>query len=240
MTSSARPNGDVIVRPVFDWLMTVAVLGMVGLYVRAIYFTPMEVKQGLAQKIYYVHVPAAIAAYLAVTIASVTSIIFLWLRDERSDRLAESSMEVALVFLSIVLVTGPIWAKVIWGTWWSGDARANLTLFLWFIVAAYMILRGAVEDSAMRARYSAVLAVLGTLLIPFIHLSVYLWRTMHPMPIVLQPGKPQLPSEMLVTFVFGVLAALVLCVAFIRARYRYGVLRDLVAARDARLAGGAR
>lgn len=134
------------------------------------------------------------------------------------------------MFLTVVLTSGPLWGKPIWGTWWTWDARLTLTLFLWFLTAGYLVLRGAIDDVAMRARYSAVLGILAALLIPFIHLSVYFFNTLHPMPIVLKPAKPSLPNEMLVTFLLFVGAALLLCVALMRARYRYGVERDALRA----------
>ena len=213
-------------RPAFDWLFVVAVLGVAGAFVRAIFFTPIEALQGAAQKIYYVHVSAAISAYLALSIVALMSIVYLWLRDERADRLAEAAGEVALMFLTVVLTTGPLWGKPVWGTWWTWDARLTLTLFLWFITAGYLVLRGAIEDGSMRARYSAVLGILAALLIPFIHLSVYFFNTLHPKPIVLKPERPSLPNEMLTTFVLFVFACMLLCVAFVRARYRIGVARD--------------
>jgi heme exporter protein C len=220
-------------RPLFDWLFVVAVLSMAGAYVRAVFFTPIEALQGAAQKIYYVHVSAALSAYLALSIVALMSIVYLWLRDERADRLAESAGEVALVFLTAVLTTGPLWGKPIWGTWWTWDARLTLTLFLWFLTAGYLVLRGAVDDPGMRARYSAVIGILAALLIPFIHLSVYLFNTLHPKPILLKPDRPSMPNEMVVTFVGFFIASALLCVALIRARYRYGVARDAVRAMDA-------
>lgn len=209
----------------FGWLFWLSVLGVIGAIVRAVAFTSLEATQGAAQKIYYVHVPAAISAYLALTIAALSSIIYLWLKDERADRLAESGGEVALVFTTVVLTTGPLWGKPIWGAWWTWDARLSLTLFLWFVTLAYLILRGAIDEPAMRARYSAVLAVLAALLIPFIHLSVYLFRTLHPMPIVLKPSAPSLPGDMLLTFALSSFAFLFFCSMLIRARYRLSAQR---------------
>ena len=209
----------------FDWMFALAVVAVIGAAVRIFAFTPYEATQGPAQKIYYVHVPAAMSAYLALIIAAIMSVLYLWLKDERADRLAESAGEVALVFLSAVLISGPFWGRPIWGVWWTWDARLTLTLFLWFIAAAYTVLRGALDDPAMRARYSAVLAVLAALLIPFIHLSVYLFRTAHPMPIVLKPERPSLPTEMLTTFILSSLVFLFFCVTLIRARYRLAVRR---------------
>ncbi len=236
MTSLSVPadaaRDDAVARPVFDWLLAVAVLCVAGIYVRAIWFTPAELHQGLAQKIYYLHVPAALAAYICVGVMALMSLVYLWLRDDRADRAAESAGEVGLVFATVVLTTGPMWARPIWGTWWAWDARLTLTLFLWFIIASYVVLRGAIADRAMRARYCAVLGVLAALLVPFIHLSVYLVSTLHPMPIVLKPDKPSLPPEMLTTFLLGFGAFTLLCIALIRARYRYAVLRDTLFARE--------
>ena len=220
-------------RPLFDWLFVVAVLSMIAAYIRAIFFTSIEALQGAAQKIYYIHVPAALSAYLALGVVAVMSTVYLWLHDERADRMAEAAGEVGLVFLTAVLTTGPLWGKPIWGTWWTWDARLTLTLFLWFITAGYLVLRGAVDEPAMRARYSAVLGILAVLLIPFIHLSVYLFNTLHPRPIILKPDKPSLPNDMLVTFLGFFVACAMLCIALIRARYRYGVDRDALRALEA-------
>lgn len=217
-------------RPGVDWFAVLAVLGLAAAFVRAIYFTPIELRQGAAQKIFYVHAPAAIVAlYVAFGLVFVTSALYLWLKDPRLDLVAESSAEVGLMFTTVVLVTGPIWGKPVWGTWWTWDARLTATLFLWFVYVGYLILRGAVEDAGMRARYSAVLGILGALLVPFIHLSVYLFRTLHPMPIVLQPARPGLPPEMLTTFLVFILANLLLYVALLRARYRLALRREHVA-----------
>ena len=210
---------------IFGWPFAVAVAAVFSAVIRIAWFTPAELRQGLAQKIYYIHVPAALSAYMALIIAALMSLVYLWLHDERADRLAESAGEVALVFTTVVLTTGPMWARPIWGAWWTWDARLTLTLFLWFVTAAYLVLRGAVDDALLRARYSAILAVLAALLIPFIHLSVYLFRTLHPMPIVLKPDRPSLPADMLLSFTWSTLAFLFFCGTLIRARYRLAVWR---------------
>lgn len=213
------------------WLIAAA-LAVAAAYVRVIWFTPPEATQGLAQKIYYLHLPAALNAYIAFAVVAVTSVVYLWLRDPRADRVAESSAEVGLLFTTVVLTTGPIWGKPVWGTWWTWDARLTLTLFLWFIYAGYLVLRGAITEPEMRARYSAVLGILGALLIPFIHMSVYLFRTLHPMPIVLKPDRPSLPPEMLNTLLFSFAAFFLAYLALVRARYRLAVERALLAERE--------
>jgi heme exporter protein C len=207
-------------------LSIAAAAGVALTYVRAIYFTPTEAAQGPAQKIFYVHAPSAWVAFLAFFLVALASALYLWLREERLDRIAEASAEVGIVFTTVVLITGPLWGKPVWGTYWTWDARLTLTLFLWFIYVAYMVLRGAIDDRDMRARFSAVLGILGALLIPFIHLSVYLFRTLHPRPILMKPSAPSLPGEMLTTILIAFAAFTLLYVALLRARYRYAVERD--------------
>jgi heme exporter protein C len=222
---------------VFDWLLAIAVVAVGAVIARAIWFTPPEAFQGEAQKIFYIHVPSAVAGlYLACPLVAIGGAMYLWLRDERLDRLAESAAEVALVFLSIVLITGPLWGKPIWGAYWSWDARLTSTLFLWFMLLGYTVLRGAIEDRQQRARYSAVLGILASLLVPFIHLSVRLFRTMHPQPVVLAPERPKLSAEMGLTLSLAFVAFTLLFVALLRGRMKYAALRDSVEAREAGVA----
>ena len=201
------------------WLGTAGLVGLAGVYVLALEFTPIEARQGLAQKIFYLHVPAAWSALLAFSLVGIASALYLWLRDPRLDRFAAASAEVGVVFSAVMLTTGPIWAKPIWGTWWTWDARLTLTLFVFFLFIGYLALRAAVHDRAERARFSAVVGILGMLLVPFIHLSVYLFRTLHPQPIVLKPSAPSLPPEMLTTLLVSTLVFTVLYVGFVTARY---------------------
>jgi heme exporter protein C len=215
-----------------SWLPTVAGAAVFATLIRVAFFTPLEAKQGAAQKIFYLHVPAAWVAFLAFFLVAVASGVYLWLRDARLDRFAESSAEVGVVFTTVVLITGPLWAKPIWGTYWAWwDVRLVSTLFLWFIYVSYMVLRGAIESPPLRARYSAILGILGAFLIPFIHLSVYLFSTMHPMPIVGKPSKPSLPNEMLLTLILSLASFTLLYFAFLQSRYRYAVDRDALADR---------
>jgi heme exporter protein C len=230
----ARPgavNAPDVFSPVFDWWNLLAVIAVACVYVRAIFFTPIEAHQGEVQKTFYLHPPAAVAAYIAYFVVAVMSVVYLWIRDERADRLAESAMEVATLFTTVAITGGSLWAKPIWGVWWTwSDPRLTWTLFLWFVGVAYMVMRSAIDDGDMRARFSAVLSILAALLIPFIHLTVYLFRTQHPMPIVFKPSEPSLPAEMLITFLSSLAAFAFLCVTLIRSRYRLGTQRDALAA----------
>jgi heme exporter protein C len=203
-----------------------ALLGLAGVYVLALKFTPVELWQGPAQKIFYLHVPAAWSALIAFSLVGVTSALYLWLHDPRLDRFAASSAEVGVAFSAVMLTTGPIWAKPIWGTWWTWDARLTLTLFLFFLFIGYLALRASVHDPEERARFSAVVGILGMLLVPFIHLSVYLFRTLHPQPVVLKPSAPSLPPEMLRTLLVSTAVFTLLYVGLVTLRYALALTEE--------------
>ena len=208
------------------WITIIGLALLAAVYVRALAFTPIERFQGAAQKIYYIHVPSALCAMLAMGLVGVAGILYLFVKDPRFDRFGEASAEVGVAFSLVMLTTGPIWAKPIWGTWWTWDARLTLTLFLFLLFLGYLLLRGAVTDPGLRARYSAVLGICGLVLLPFIHLSVYLFRTLHPQPIVLKPSAPSLPGEMLVTLLFSFLVFTILYVGLVTQRYALSLLRE--------------
>jgi heme exporter protein C len=203
-----------------------ALAGLAAVYVLALGFTPVEARQGMAQKIFYLHVPAAWSALIAFSLVGVTSALYLWLHDPRLDRFAAASAEVGVAYSDVMLKTGPIWAKPIWGTWWTWDARLTLTLFLFFLFIGYLALRASVHDPAERARFSAVVGILGMLLVPFIHLSVYLFRTLHPQPVVLKPSAPSLPPEMLRTLLVSTLVFTLLYVGLVTLRYALALAEE--------------
>jgi heme exporter protein C len=207
-------------------ITAVALLGVVGVYVRALAYTPVEAAQGEAQKIFYIHVPAAWAGLMAFSITGLLSILYLWLKDRRIDIAAAASAEVGVAFSVVILTTGPIWGKPIWGTWWTWDARLTSTLFLFLLFVGYLVLRGVLTDPGMRGRFSAVVGIMGMILVPFIHLTVYMFRTLHPAPIVLKPSRPSLPNDMLITLLTSVGVFTLLYVGFVMLRYALGLLRD--------------
>ena len=208
------------------WVTVFALLLLGGIYVRALVYTPVEIHQGLAQKIFYVHVPSAWSAMLAMGLLGVASILFLFLKDRRYDRFAAASAEVGTAFSLVMLTTGPLWARPIWGAWWTWDARLTLTLMMFFMFLGYLVLRGAVTDPGLRARYSAVLGICGLVLLPFIHLSVYLFRTLHPMPIVLKPSAPSAPPAMVITLLSSFAVFTLLYIGFVMQRYAIGERTD--------------
>jgi heme exporter protein C len=210
--------------------MLAAMLLLPAVFIRALAFTPAEATQGEAQKIFYIHAPSAWVAFLAFGVVGICSVLYLVLKEPRLDRLAASSAEVGVIFTTAVLVTGPIWGRAIWGAWWTWDARLTSTLFLWFIYFGYQVLRSAVHEPGQRARFSAVLGILGALLVPFIHISVNLFRTLHPKPVVLKPEGPTLPGGMLATLLFAFVAFTIIYAAMLWQRYSRATLDD---ARDA-------
>ena len=164
------------------WLTAAALLAaMVAIFL----YVPTEKTEGPVQRIMYFHVPSAWLAFFAFFVVFLCSVLFLWKKEREWDIYAQSSAEIGVVFCSLVLITGPIWAKPIWGTWWVWDARLTSTLILWLIYVAYLMLRGQTESGSMRARYAAVLGIVGFLDIPLIHFSVLWWRTFHPQPKVI-------------------------------------------------------
>lgn len=180
-------------------------------------YAPVEAHQGFVQKIFYVHVPSAMAMYIGFGVGTVASIVYLIRRELFWDALAVSAIEVGLLFCTIVLVTGPIWAKPIWGGWWTWDPRLTTTFFLWLIFAAYFLLRSAIVDPVKSRLYSAVLAVFGSLDIPVVIFAVKLWRGMHP---AVLGNRDSMPTEMRVTLIASMSVIMILAITFIHARYR--------------------
>jgi heme exporter protein C len=162
-------------------------------------WVPAEATQGIIQRLFYIHVPAAWIAELAFVIAAVCGGVFLWLRDERADAAAVTAAEGGLFFAVILLVAGPLWAKVMWGAYWTPEPRLTLTLLLFFIFIGYFMVRGAALSPDRAKTYSAVIAIVGALDIPLIHMSVYWFRGLHPEPVVLRPDGPTADPRMLLT-----------------------------------------
>jgi heme exporter protein C len=214
---------------------------LVPLSLAAIFlYAPTERVQGNVQRIFYLHLPLAWIAYLAFFIVFVASIAYLRTRLARWDILARCSAELGVVFTTLVLVTGSLWARPVWGTWWSWDARLTTTLMLWFIYVGYLMLRSYVADEQRAARFSAVLGIIGFLDVPIIHQSVVWWRTLHPGPVVVQPEGPAMPGAMLQTLVLSLVALTLVFVWLLQQRYRLervrGEVREL-RERQAELAG---
>lgn len=199
-------------------LMLGTVLMLVGA-AWALVGAPTEAVQGLPQRVMYIHVPSVITAYVALLTVFASSILFLWRREARWDRLAHGAAELAVLFISMTLLSGAIWGKPVWGTWWTWDARLTTTLILWFIYVGYLIVR-AWAPGIRGARAAAVIGIIGVLDIPLIHWSAILLRTLHPQPTVFRPEGPALPASMLAPLAINNVAFLMVFVALLMLRVR--------------------
>jgi heme exporter protein C len=169
-----------------------------------IFYAPLEVTQGIIQKIFYVHIPAIIPTYFGFVLAAIGGILFLRSRDDRWDHLALAGAEVGVVFCSLMLLVGPIWAKPAWGHWWVWDLRLTTTLMLWFIYVAYLFLRSFAFGSDTAKTFAAIYGIAGIAAIPFVYFAVDLAQgsTMHPS----NPSREGLPPEMGQTVGVGMVA----------------------------------
>lgn len=167
--------------------LAAAVLWIVGLYL-ALIWAPVDLLQGEPYRIFYLHLPMALAAYLSFIVVFIGGILYLWKRKRLFDVWARSAAEVGLLFLTLVIVSGGIWGQATWGTFWAWEPRLTFTFILWLIFVAYVMLRQTVKDQEQGARYAAVLGIIGFLDMPMVFLSVYMTdRDLHPEPRELPP-----------------------------------------------------
>ena len=186
-------------------LLVVGGLMLVNMYL-IFMWAPTESVMGHVQRIFYIHVPMAWIAFLAFFIVFLGSIMYLWKREAKWDVLASSAAELGTVFTTLVLITGPIWAKPVWGIWWSWDARLTTTLMLWLIYVSYLMLRSYSANRSQGALYSAVLGVIGFVDVPIVYFAVNWWRTQH-QRLVIGSGtlEGSLQPDMRITLYFSML-----------------------------------
>lgn len=194
----------------------------------ALLAAPTELFQGAPQRIMYLHVPSVVTAYVALLVVFAGSVLYLWRRDPRWDRLARSSAELGVLFISMTLLSGAIWGKAVWGAWWTWDARLTTTLILWFIYVGYLMVR-AWAPGSRGARAAAIIGIVGALDIPIIHWSAVLLRTLHPQPTVFRPEGPALPPSMLIPLMINMVAFLVVFAALLVLRVRQERTLDALA-----------
>ena len=189
---------------------------------------------GQLQRIFYVHLPSAWVAYLSFGIVFVASIAYLRTGKRRWDLLAESAAETGVLFTTIVLITGPIWARPVWGTWWQWDARLTSAFVMWLTYVGYLFLRALAEDPARIGRVAAVAGIAGFINVPIVHFSVQWWRTLHPRgptPADLARDSGLGSPEILTLFV-SLGAFTLLCTWLLAVRVRQGALQDAIARRE--------
>ncbi len=191
-------------------------LATLGVWLAMVLFVaPTESVQGVVQKIFYVHVACVPPAYLGFLLTALGGIGYLRTRKPHWDRLALSGAEVGVVFCTLIILTGPIWAKPVWGAWWVWDLRLTLTLVLWFIYLAYLFLREFAFGSDAAMTFASVYGILGTAAIPFVYKAVDLARgaTLHPS----NPVREGLPAPMAWTILVAI-GAFLLVFAYLVAR----------------------
>ena len=205
--------------PIVRALPYAALVSVVIAMGMAFFYAPTEAVQGQVQRVFYIHVPTAWVSYLAFIIVALASVLVLRGRDtERWDRIAGAAGEVGLVFTTVFLVTGMIWAKRAWGIAWSWDVRLTSTLVLWLIYGGYALFRSLNPPGERRARLCAVIGIIGAIDIPIVHFAVLWWNSAHPAPTVLRPGGPDLPGSMLLTLMVSLVAFTILFAALLVAR----------------------
>lgn len=180
-------------------LVAAGVATMLLVHWMVVFWVPTEAEQGIVQRIFYIHVPAAWTTFLAFGVVALASAVYLWLEDERADAAAVAAAEGGLIFGAIMLISGPLWGRIAWGTYWTWEPRLTLTLLLWFTYLGYFLVRGSVANPRKGKRFAAVLAIVGSLNIPLIHVSVVWFRSLHPEPVVIKAEGPTLHPDMLTT-----------------------------------------
>lgn len=170
-------------------------------------FVPTEAEQGIVQRIFYFHVPCAWVAFAAFGIVAISGIFYLWLGGQIWDDLGYACAEIGMVFCTLVLVTGSIWARPIWGVWWTWDSRLTTTLILWLLYGGYLMLRAMAGDSPQIARFAAVIGIVAAADVPVIVVSVRLWRTIHPAVLITRQGQHGLTDPRMVATLLVALAA---------------------------------
>jgi heme exporter protein C len=185
------------------------------------FYAPIEKSMGSVQKIFYFHVPLAMMAFLSFFVSFISGIMYLRRRQQIWDARLAASVEIGVVLTTLVLITGSLWGKPIWNTYWTWDPRLTTSLILWFIFASCLILRSAVEEEGKRATYSSVMAIVGFIDVPIVFLSARLFRSIH--PTVIRSDSVGLESSMLATLIVCLIAMLTFWIGL----YNYRVALQL-------------
>lgn len=205
-------------------LTLMSAVGILLTLILGLLVTPKDAVEGNVFRIFYVHVGTAWNAYAAFFVLFVASVLYLWRGRPIWDRVARIAAEIGLLFTTIVLITGSIWGRPVWGVWWTWDARLTTTLVLWFMDLAYLLLRAYTADEGRAPRYAAIVGIITFIDVPIVQFSVSWWRTLHPQADVLAPGH--LAPSMLIALLVSVFAFTILGVALFVQRLRLETVRD--------------
>ena len=188
-------------------------------FCQAMFIAPTEATMGQVQRIFYYHLPHAWLAFLLFFANFLASIWYLIRRSQGADALALATAEVGVVFCTVVLVTGPLWARPVWGIWWTWDARLTSTLVLWLIYVSYLVLRRFATGGQTQV-LSAALAIFGFIDVPIVYLSIRYFRTQHPQPVIGGGEGSGLDPRMWAAVLWNLAAFLCLALLLVRSRYR--------------------
>ncbi len=203
-------------------------IGLVATMYGAFLGAPTERTMGDIQRIFYVHVPSAWTAFAAFFVVFIASVAFLITKNFKWDRVALACAEIGTIFCAVVLITGPIWAKPVWGIWWTWDARLTSTLVLWLMYVSYLLLRDFLDDPARRATLAAVFGIFAFVDVPIVYFSIRLWRTQHPQPVLMGGEDSGLDPAMFNVLMLSWAAFTVLFVFLAILRVRLEKSRDEV------------
>jgi len=225
MSSAERMMAALTARRGERILAVLAVASLTASAILSLVVSPPDAEQGNLIRLMYVHVPAAWVAYLAFAVVFVSSIAYLVTRKTRWDRLAAASAEIGVLFTALTIVLGSIWAKPVWGTWWTWDPRLTTTAILLLIYVGYLTLRRLPDSPARKARWAAVVGIVGFVDVPIVHLSVRWWRSLHQAPARLI-GIPEVSPMMGAALGIGFLAFTIVYGYFMAVRLRLGRLEE--------------
>jgi heme exporter protein C len=215
--------GTVRAQRILGWATGIGLLVTAGF---ALAVVPADADQGDVQRLMYVHVPAAWVAFLSFGVVFLASVAYLKTGRIHWDRIAVSSAEIGVMFCALTIVLGSLWGRPVWGTWWTWDPRLTTTALLLLIYAGYLSLRKVADSPARRARWSAVVGVVGFIDVPIVHMSVVWWRSLHQQATVLRPGAPTIAGSMLATLLLAFLVFNVTYAYLMALRLRVGRLEE--------------
>jgi heme exporter protein C len=199
---------------------------MIVAYWMIFLYAPQELTMGEVQRIFYIHAPSGWVAGTAYCIVFLGSVVYLWKRSPLADDLAHAAGEVGFIFCSCLLVTGPLWAKPVWGIWWTWDARLTLSFVLWLLFVSYLMLRSYVSSPGRAATLAAVVGIIGFVDVPIDYMAIRWWRTQHPQPVIAGGEGSGLDPRMFLTFI--------VCVGAFHCLFSYLLIQRLRLARARR------
>jgi len=214
---------------ILDWITGILfITAILGVF----FYAPLEAVMGWVQKVFYFHVAAGWTGMLGFLVSAVAGVLYLVKKDPRWDRIGFAGVEIGMVFMLICIITGSIWARPIWNTWWTWDPRLTTATIMELIYAAYLLLRQGVEEPERRARFGAVYAIIGFISVPLTFLSIRIFRTIH--PVVIGSNDPgaagafDMTPRMMQVFMFSLVAFSFIFADILWHRIRLGALADHV------------